>query len=124
MFALEPTALGHGVLMANQMPSLRLAYFGADTPWRYFTDKEIVSTPPPWNAALAKGKTALEPEPGIYAISASLLPAHFFALQYQDYYQPFRHRTPKARAGWSILICDLTPQSLARVGDSAASHSR
>lgn len=38
------------------MPPLRLAYFGADTHWRYFTDKEIVSTPPPWNATLANGK--------------------------------------------------------------------
>ena len=43
------------------MPPLRLAYFGADTPWRYFTNKEIVSTPPPWNATLANGKTALAP---------------------------------------------------------------
>ena len=102
---------------ANQMPPLRLAYFGADTPWRYFTDKEIVSTPPPWNAALAKGKTVLEPEPGIYAISASLLPGHFFAPQYQDYYKHFRDRQPTARAGWSILIYDLRSQSPGRAGD-------
>ena len=85
---------------ANQMPPLRLAYFGADTPWRYFTNREIVSTPPPWNAALARDKTALEPEPGIYAISASFLPGHFFAPQYQDYTSTFAIASPPpARAG-------------------------
>ena len=51
----------------NNGRGLRLAYFGADTPWRHFTGKESVSTPPPWNDALA--------------ISATLLPGHFFKSQ-------------------------------------------
>ena len=28
-------------------------------PWRDFTGKKIVSTPPPWNETLAKGQTVL-----------------------------------------------------------------
>ncbi len=91
----------------NNATGFRLAYFGADTPWRHFTDKQIVSTPPPWNDELAKGQKILRPEPGVYAISATLLPGHFFRAPYEDYYKFFRERRPDARAGWSIYIYDL-----------------
>jgi len=91
----------------NNGAGLRLAYFGADTPWRHFTNREIVSMPPPWNESLAKGQSVLAPEPGLYAISATLLPGHFFKPQYQDYYKHFRERTATARAGYSIYIYDL-----------------
>lgn len=91
----------------NNVKGFRLAYFGADTPWRYFTDKEIISTPPPWNEALAKGQTILKPEPGIYAISATLLPGDFFKSPYEDYYKYFRDRQPAARAGYTIYIYEV-----------------
>jgi hypothetical protein len=91
----------------NNVKGFKLAYFGADTPWRYFTDTEIVSTPPPWNEALAKGQQILQPEPGIYAISATLLPGHFFKSPYEDYYKFFRDRKPAARAGYTIFIYDV-----------------
>ena len=91
----------------NSVKGFRLAYFGADTPWRHFTDKEIVSTPPPWNEELAKGQKILQPEPGVYAISATLLPGHFFKSPYEGYYKLFRDRVPSARAGYTIYIYDL-----------------
>lgn len=91
----------------NNAKGFRLAYFGADTPWRHFTDKEIVSTPPPWNEALAKGQKILQPEPAVYAISATLLPGHFFKSPYEDYYKLFRDRVPTARIGYTIYIYDL-----------------
>ncbi len=91
----------------NNAKNFRLSYFGADTPWRHFTDRDIVATPPPWNEALVKGRKVLEPEPAIYAVSATLLPGHFFKPAYEDYFRFFRNRTPSARAGWSIYIYDL-----------------
>lgn len=93
----------------NNVKGFRLAYFGADTPWRYFTGEDILSTPPPWNDALAKGQTVLKPEPGLYAISATLLPGHFFQPKYENYYQFFRSQTPVARIGYSIYIYEVRP---------------
>jgi hypothetical protein len=93
----------------NNGQGLRLAYFGADTPWRFFTDKEIVSTPPPWSPELAKGQIVLQPEPALYAISATLLPGHFFKSPYEDYYKNFRELKPTARLGYTIYIYDLRP---------------
>jgi 4-amino-4-deoxy-L-arabinose transferase-like glycosyltransferase len=91
----------------NNGQGLRLAYFGADTPWRFFNDKEIVFTPPPWSPELAKGQIVLQPEPALYAISATLLPGHFFKTPYEDYYKNFRQLKPTARIGYSIYIYDL-----------------
>ena len=42
---------------------------------------------------------------------------HLLTPQYQDYYKHFRHRQPTAKAGWTILIYDLRPQSPVRAGD-------
>lgn len=86
---------------------VRLTYFGMESPWRYFTDKEVLVDPPPWGKELAAGRTELTPEPAVYAISASVLPGQYFAPEYRDFYRHFRHRTPTAHAGYSILIYDL-----------------
>ncbi|OYW12497.1 MAG: hypothetical protein B7X34_01820 [Acidobacteriia bacterium 12-62-4] len=91
----------------NQVSQLRLTYFGMDTPWRYFDDHQIIPDPPPWNKELAAGRTEMAIEPGVYAISASVLPGHYFAPEYRDFYRHFRNRAPTARAGYSILIYDL-----------------
>lgn len=95
--------------MKNNVNGFRLAYFGADTPWRYFTDKDIVSTPPPWNDELAKGQKILKPEPGIYAISATLLPGSLLPAGVQELLQFFRTEKPVARIGYSIYIYDVRP---------------
>jgi hypothetical protein len=93
---------------ANRIDGMRISYFGMDSVWRYFTGEYIEPMPPPWSAEHTKGKRRLELEPGhVYAISATLLPGHFFRDEYQNYYQLFRDRRPDARAGWSILIYDL-----------------
>jgi hypothetical protein len=94
-------------MVRNQVSNVRVTYFGMDTVWRYFRDGQIIADPPPWGKELAAGRTELAPKPGIYAISASVLPGHYFAPEYRDFYRHFRHRTPTARAGYSIYIYDL-----------------
>ena len=42
--------------------------------------------------------------PGIYAISVSLLPSHFFAPKYRRYYEYFRNSKPGAIVAESIYI--------------------
>ncbi len=81
----------------------RLSYFGNDNVFRYFGENEVELVAPPWDDKLALGRR-LTPKPGYYAISASLLPGHFFAPKYRDYYAAFREIQPVARAGDSIYI--------------------
>jgi len=83
---------------------LRLSYFGTDNPWRYFTDRELELIAPPWNDELAAGKRVLEPRPGYYAISATLLAGHLFKPQYRCFYSRFLAMKPIAKAGYSIFI--------------------
>jgi hypothetical protein len=82
----------------NHIRKLRLSYFGFDQPHRFFHGVEIEVIAPPWNERVAKGEE-LKPEPGWYAISATLLPGHFFQPQYRDYYAAFVRREPVAVAG-------------------------
>jgi hypothetical protein len=81
-----------------------LAYFGTETVWAYFNDRQIDPLTPPWNAELAQGRTRLTPAPGYYAVSATLLSGQFFPPGYRDYFGAFRELTPIARAGESIFI--------------------
>jgi len=82
---------------------VRLAYFGTDNVWAYLSDKEIETIAPPWSGVAVQG-IHLNPEPGVYAISATLLTGQFFAKEYRDYYQEFRKRRPFAKAGYSIFL--------------------
>lgn len=82
---------------------IRLSYFGNDNAFRYFRENEIEVIPPPWDKQLAQGPV-YKPEPGFYAISASLLPGHYFGPQYRDYYKNFKQMQPIAKAGYSIYI--------------------
>jgi hypothetical protein len=89
---------------------VRLSYFGSDMMYRYFRGNEVEPIPPPWADSLAKGRTQLVPEPGhYYAISPTLLPGHFFAPKYRDYYAAFRAMTPVARPGYSIFVYRVDP---------------
>jgi hypothetical protein len=88
---------------ANNVRRLRLFYFGTDTPWRFFSDDVLETIPPPWGPDHVKSNP-YQPEPGYYAVSANLLPGHFFAAEYCDFFKAFRDATPIARAGYSIYL--------------------
>lgn len=88
---------------AQHIPRIRLSYFGNDNPYRYFRDSELEMVPPPWSDSDPR-PTRFQPRPGYYAISATLLPGHFFAARFRDYYAVFKQMSPIARAGDSIYI--------------------
>lgn len=82
---------------------LHLSYFGFDIPYRYFPEEELEVVAPPWDDSTANG-SHLEPEPGYYAVSATLLPGHYFAPKYRNYYRVFRSLQPIAKPGHSIYV--------------------
>lgn len=88
---------------ANQPGPIHLYYFGNDNPFRFFNDREILPQAPPWGPDLVSSDR-LHPAPGLYAISANLLPGHAFQPRYRDYFAAFRERPPIAIAGSSIYI--------------------
>jgi hypothetical protein len=90
-------------LRENRLPKIRLAYFGNDNPYSYIPEQRVQPIAAPWNTSLAKDRR-MKPEPGYYAISATLLTGQFFAPGFRDYYQVFRESTPIAKAGYSIFI--------------------
>lgn len=84
---------------------LSISYFGADMIFRYFREGTVLLLPPPWTDALAKGRTVVAPQPGIYyAISPTMLPGQFFLPKYRDFYSAFKQMTPIARPGYSIFV--------------------
>ena len=87
----------------RKIPKLRLSYFGFDKADRYFEPGVIELIAPPWSQQLVQSER-LQPEPGWYAISATLLPGHFFAPEYQHFYADFWNRRPVATPGGSIFI--------------------
>lgn len=88
----------------NKPPKIRLAYFGTDNPYAYLSEQVLETLAPPWNPDLVKGQTRLHPQPGYYAISATLLTGQLFSTPYRDYFAEFRHIEPIAKAGYSIFI--------------------
>jgi hypothetical protein len=84
----------------------RVCYFGAENVWAHFEHGKIEVIPPPWSKEWAKGNV-MQPEPGYYAISATLLSGHLFLPEYRDYYREFRAMTPVAKAGYSIYIYEV-----------------
>ena len=93
----------------NGIHKLGLSYFGADNPFRFFSDRELEIIPPPW-AGGAKRKSE-PPAPGYYAISASLLPGEFFQPPYRDYYEVFRKMKPITKANYSIYVYRIVDPS-------------
>ena len=82
---------------------VRLFYFGNDITTPYLRRDQVEELPPPWEASFVDG-TVYRPQPGYYAVSASLLPGHFFEPEYRDYFRVFREAKPIGRAGYSIYI--------------------
>lgn len=85
------------------VPKIRLAYFGTDNPFAYLTDKQLEIVAPPWSDEHVSADR-FRPEPGYYAISATLLTGQLFEEKYRDYFACFRTRKPIAKAGYSIWI--------------------
>ncbi|MBI3683791.1 MAG: hypothetical protein HY235_25745 [Acidobacteria bacterium] len=100
---------GHGLpalaewVKKNGVSKINLFYFGTDTPYRYFRDEEMVLQSPPWSKDHVQEKV-FRPAEGYYAISANLLPGHFFDDEFRDYFQEFRGKAPVHVAGYSILV--------------------
>ena len=90
-------------LRRNKTLRVKLAYFGNDNPYGYIPEQRLTPIAAPWNASLAT-VSRLKPEPGYYAISATLLTGQFFDPRFRDYYQAFREKVPIAKAGYSIFI--------------------
>jgi hypothetical protein len=84
-------------------PRFYFYYFGNDNPHAYFAKSQMVRLPPPWDDSLAAGIRA-PIQPGVYAISVSLLTGQFFQPKYRDFFAYFRGLKPFARAGNSIYI--------------------
>lgn len=82
---------------------VNVSYFGFDKPEVRLPANRFRGVAPPWDPRLAPTKR-LDPQPGYWAISASLLTGHLFASEFRDYYQAFREATPVAKAGYSIFI--------------------
>lgn len=92
----------------NHALPIKISYFGTDIIFRHFGGWEAEVIAPPWNDQLAKGVTRFRPQPGVYyAISPTLLPGHFFAEKYRDFYAEFRSMKPVARPGYSIFVYRL-----------------
>lgn len=89
-------------LHKHKVPKVHLSYFGFDRPERSFRPGEWETLVAPWEANTPVER--VQPEPGWYAISATLLPGHIFVPRYRDYYADFRARKPVAIAGGSIFI--------------------
>jgi hypothetical protein len=87
----------------HDIKHLNLAYFGFDRPQRFFAPGSVTNIPAPWEDR-PDTPERLVPAKGWYAISASLLPGHFFLPKYREYYAEFRQRRPVAVAGGSIFI--------------------
>jgi hypothetical protein len=99
-------------LESHPIPKLHLAYFGNDNPYAYLAEERIIQIAPPWNESLVSGPR-INPEPGYYAISATLLTGQLFQPRFRDYYQAFRESTPIAKAGYSIFIYQVRPGPVA-----------
>jgi len=94
-----------GYVRKAGIKKFRLSYFGSDNPWAYFSDQELELLPPPWDPSLVpEGRLVYRPQPGYYAISATLFPGHFFEPRYRDYYGYFRGMEPIAKVGYSIYV--------------------
>ncbi len=82
---------------------IKLSYFGTARPERYGIEYDPLPMPPPSSPS---DFSPLNPEPGVYAISASNLQL----LEDPDVFDWFRRRQPTAKVGYSIFIYDVVDQ--------------
>ncbi len=79
---------------------IKLSYFGTARPERYGIEYDPLPMPPP---SPPSDFSPFNPEPGVYAISASNLQL----LEDPDVFDWFRRRQPTAKVGYSIFIYDV-----------------
>lgn len=82
----------------EQVAYIKLAYFGNDFPTRWLPTGKHELLAMPWQPDYVRGPV-LQPEPGLYALSANCLTGQFFPVGYRDYFSRFRRKKPYATAG-------------------------
>lgn len=87
----------------QKIDRFRLSYFGSDNVWAYFRTDQVEWIAPPYGGSRPP-VPKLQPIPGIYAISATLITGQFADAPHRDYYAAFRSKQPIAYAGHSIYI--------------------
>ncbi|MBS1824910.1 MAG: glycosyltransferase family 39 protein [Acidobacteria bacterium] len=87
----------------NKVEKLNLFYFGNDNAWQQLREERLEVQAAPWTPQHVKGHV-YEPEPGLYAVSATFLTGQLFGEGYRDYFARFRERKPEAIIGGSIYI--------------------
>ncbi len=86
-----------------QIEKLKVFYFGTDNVWKQLPEERMDIQAAPWMPEHVKGKV-FEPEPGVYAVSATFLTGQLFDEEYRDYFARFRTRKPEAIIGGSIYV--------------------
>lgn len=82
---------------------IQVGFFGFDIIEHYLPAEKFESMGAPWDRQYVT-TTRLEPAPGVYAISVTMMLGYFFEPEYHDYFAWFRERNPDAKAGYSIFI--------------------
>jgi hypothetical protein len=93
-------------IQASRLSGVRLAYFGNDSVWRFFDQRQIELLPLPWGEGQVKQRE-IPLRGGYYAVSATLLPGQFFPPAYRDYLRPLRQRKPTDVIAHSIYVYRL-----------------
>ena len=93
-------------LRRNRVERIKTFIFGYDNPFHYLKPGSLdpQTLPGSDNPALERH---YRPQPGLYAVSVNFLVGFLFPQGYEDYLAYFRHRSPDARAGYSILIYNV-----------------
>lgn len=87
----------------NGVTKVNVFYFGNDNAWQQLREDRLEMKAAPWLPEYVKGPI-YEPEPGLYAVSATFLTGQLFNEGYRDYFLRFRERKPQAIVGGSIYI--------------------
>ncbi len=102
-------------MQENQVDEVYLSYFGKADPAYYGINyRPLPGWPPPWPEPEFH---PMNPEPGIYAISASNLIG--VLLDDYDAFGYFRAREPVAQIGYSIYIYEVSAAQLPSTGQSS-----
>ncbi len=87
----------------HKVEKLNLFYFGNDNAWVKLPEERVQMMPIPWSPGHVK-EDVFTPQPGLYAVSASLLTGQLFERRFKDYMRRFREMSPEAIVGGSIYI--------------------
>jgi hypothetical protein len=91
-----------GYLDERGIERVKLSYFGSAKPEEYGIEYDLLPMPPPSSPS---DFSPFNPEPGVYAISASNLQGAL--LEEPDVFDWFRRRQPTDKVGYSIFIYEV-----------------